>query len=299
VRFTDVRIIAFGTLHKRNSLFVNPNARMLLHPTGVEHPQDVDSYPNEILEEEDIEVDSPSSPFPPPLPLSSSPAASPIASSRQSPHNKFASLFRSRSRETDAQPSIPSTSSFFRSRSRDSGPGPSSSRNILQRIPFVGTGASKTGSSPIQSTDPLPPSVLVPTTPIMQPPPAPSQSSSPLSPRALKTQRFLPPPLNVPSGPYAILRHPTPHQTHRNYPNYTVHGQDWRWFGSSLLEEDGNVWVGPMLCVVSSIFLLMLSYIKHFCQIGRPAGLFNSRRKSYARCFRSRHVDYPGIRKMG
>ncbi|THH13633.1 hypothetical protein EW146_g6611 [Bondarzewia mesenterica] len=46
---------------------------------------------------------------------------------------------------------------------------------------------------------------------------------------------------------YERLTHPLPFLSHANYPLFTPSGEDKRWFGSGALEEDGRLWVGPLM----------------------------------------------------
>ncbi|THH11905.1 hypothetical protein EW145_g329 [Phellinidium pouzarii] len=46
---------------------------------------------------------------------------------------------------------------------------------------------------------------------------------------------------------YTLMTHPQPSPRHINYPLYTPGGEDVRWTGAGLLEEQGNFWVGVQL----------------------------------------------------
>jgi hypothetical protein len=50
--------------------------------------------------------------------------------------------------------------------------------------------------------------------------------------------------------------HPSPAESHRNYPLYTPGGSDKRWLGSGSLEEKGQQWVGGLMFVESAMLSL-------------------------------------------
>ncbi|KAL1740103.1 hypothetical protein HDZ31DRAFT_68260 [Schizophyllum fasciatum] len=56
-------------------------------------------------------------------------------------------------------------------------------------------------------------------------------------------------PLLLPSVPsdYATLTHPLPSPSFANYPFHTPSGRDRRWQSTGGVEEDGLLWVGPLM----------------------------------------------------
>ncbi|KAF9511575.1 hypothetical protein BS47DRAFT_1486766 [Hydnum rufescens UP504] len=272
-RLADVRVIAFGILHRPTSLFVNHNAQLLLNPPGVTGPvpphesedEDESGNPPDVPEanrprmngnnavgsvpqnENTNQPDTPS-----PLRGFRARARSQSFAIPASSTNSALSIFRTLSGDGSAPASTPGPRAANGTRTDSTTP-PSSPvhvrRNIL-RFLIPGTGSSSEASTS-SSVAPAPPAPIARSE-------FPAQSraaaAAPAPPSATNSRRTRP---IQHTSPHTTLRHPTPHPSHRNYPNYTPAAGDWRWYKEgedndepmAFATDDKRVWVGPMLIV--------------------------------------------------
>lgn len=243
LRLADVRIIAFGVLHRPTSLFVSPNAQLLLNPPGAPRPRSPLSMQDDDISQDDNddedsgeEAEELSHFGPQSVPNTSSPLlelarrarASSLVASRPTPSTGML-FFRTLSRD-GASDGVTTPQASNSSASPPTSP---TRRNFLRFL----TSGSQT-----------------------QEPPRVSLSSSTQTANPVPARRAQIPHPIAESSPHVTLRHPTPHPTHRNYPNHTPPsdgGRDWRWYkeGDELEEkfrvinDNQRVWVGPMMCV--------------------------------------------------
>ena len=232
---------------------VNRIARMLLHPPGAEVDDSTfsESEPGSPSEDEinissginDLESRTfPTQEGPPtvrevPLPQI------PIVNNTPGAAGRTQSFFRTRSREsTGASP----TRSIFRTLSRESD-GPESGRSttsgglsFFRSLRRAGTEV-QPDPSRLRSSTGIRNELIG--SPMLIPAPAPH--SPPLTPKSPRSPSKAPRKSGV--SPYPTIQYPRPIPEFRNYPNFTPGGADERWKGSRDLEEDGRLWVGPML----------------------------------------------------
>ena len=211
-----------------------------------------------------------------------------------------AAFFRTRSRDSAARAStLASDGTNVANTSSATPPSPRgrSRRNLIGLlIPGVGLSSPSEAStsSHIPSTPPVPP-VPPPLSapprlsapPPLSAPPAP-QPATPTSKNALKSRRTSP---IQPSSPHTTMRHPTPHPSCRNYPNYTPAAGDWRWYKEGedndvtmgLAADDKRVWVGPTMLVISChVHLYILTELGTFPQRRIVAQLYPTHDPSVA-----------------
>ncbi|KZO98094.1 hypothetical protein CALVIDRAFT_562484 [Calocera viscosa TUFC12733] len=279
VQFLDIRVIALGVLHHSSSLFVNSNARQLLHPPGVQSWIDDTDTISDATEAFDI-VPS----------ISSQRSPQVVTFAPQSLPNPYTPvllqtaggvpLHRAESNESTGSNHAPGRGVPFRRTMSNEANGRAAAGNgIFRRLtvsfgdrifggvsndagpssptipgPVLGRSASHQpvhsfSTAPRTNGHTLPPSTSAPLAV-----PAIASSSSTYS----TTNGPVSPSLAPPSGEllYPPLKYPTPVPEHRNYPNYTPSGSDNRWSRKGTLwelDEGGMLWAGPMMIVAQLV----------------------------------------------
>ncbi|CEL53588.1 hypothetical protein RSOLAG1IB_06443 [Rhizoctonia solani AG-1 IB] len=254
VQLADVRIVILGVLRKPPYFAFNNHARELIHPPGVERPDEGTSLPrNEtVLDQSQISRIT----QPPPLPQSVSvwSGESPTRSSGASRRAGLTtSRTRSPSRERRASIGLrlsrtlthESTSSARTGRSSlsrsggiidrirrwTSGPGGRAEQNMSPRTSiFISSPISNNSNidspGPSWATSPATPGTSVP----LSSTPIPNETSS-----------------TNPTNTLPRLQYPEPIDNYSQYPNYTPGEDDNRWHIQDGLEEGGLLWVGPIM----------------------------------------------------
>lgn len=256
-----------GVLGKLHHFAVNPHARDILHPPGVEKEKGKWVEPTPVRPEDISLPQSPQNaetsypPLPPGVFVSAS--ESPTQSSnvrRRIPlaHSRTRSPSRERMRDTSLR--------LYRTLTNESGISPAASTSdgshgIIGRIRRWTLGSNDT----IERSQPDPgPSNISPfhaNAPISSP--SPSWTTSAATPNTTLLLNSTPNPIPAIEEAYVPqphqtqlprLQHPEPSMPHAEYPNYTPGGGDSRWHVRDGLEEGGLHWIGPVLYVTPFIY---------------------------------------------
>ncbi|KAG9016824.1 hypothetical protein FRB93_009353 [Tulasnella sp. JGI-2019a] len=259
LQLEDVRILALGTLHRRTSFWVNPWARLVMHPPGVEVSGYKETKQEQLLEREVDEINTPDPEEAAELGEGTADMLSELQPtlSRESANSitrrNATSRFFSRERSWSGSPLRRTSLSLFRTHSLDveeehepvAGPSNGSVGRSLMRL-LTRSGrepvspqsvTSQSDGSPVDDTSTLPSSVS-PTAPNFMDMMAKSKGVPTLTEGDGRSSKL---------APYPVLQHPRPAPEFANYPNFTPGGADSRWIGQGEMEEDGLLWAGPLM----------------------------------------------------
>ncbi|KAL5633992.1 hypothetical protein ACGC1H_005990 [Rhizoctonia solani] len=258
VQLTDVRIVMLGILRKPPYYAINTHARELIHPPGVERPDEsVSASPQNATTSREPQT-SPPSPLPQGVFIS--PSDSPTRSSG-APRRSTLTTSRTRSpsgeRRTGIGLRLSRTLTHESASSALTGESSSSrSGGIMSRIRRW-TSGSDTRAERTSS----PERTIAISSPIVSSPASPSQgprwTASPITPNTSmplsSTPHLVAPVSSDPVNMLPRLRYPEPSDNYAQYPNYTPGDDDNRWRIHNGLEEDGLIWVGPMMITAQLI----------------------------------------------